>query len=84
MISIVERIERGEIEIPEVSLAEQADQILLAYLGQRDQLERLWPEVQKKHFAFPAHDYERRRAGLPILLAAYMTIRKLMEEEAAK
>lgn len=80
MTKILEQIDRGEIEVADATLKEQAEAVLLEYLGLRDQLEILWEKVRARKY--PPEDYESRRARLPLLLAAYVTLRGLADQSA--
>jgi hypothetical protein len=81
MTDIMTRINRGEVEPPDATLQEQAIEVMLAYQGLADQIERKWEDVQKRKF--PAEEYQRRVDKLKILLAAYVTLRRLADAESS-
>lgn len=80
MPSLVEAIRAGEVDIPAVSLREQADAVLLHYLGARDQQEILWEKVRDRKF--PVDEYEKRQKNLTVLLAAFDTLDRLALESS--
>ena len=81
MKSIMERIESGEIEPPVATLHEQAIEVMLAYQGMADMLERLW-DAKVANRKFPGDEYQRRVDKLKPLLAAYVTLKRLADAES--